>query len=275
MVKDCCTGKFRIDMEIYYTKIDFITEQRLEALQNLLPEARQEKIAQYRTEDKKRSIAAGLLLEYGCNCHGFSLREDRKQRGLLSSDYSHDEENRVLQKISVETGEHGKPYFILSKDLFYRTKKPAVYDIRFFNLSHAGDYAAAVFDSQPVGIDIENKERGDSGERVAKRFFLPEEQRVCAAEAEKFTWIWTRKEAYLKALGTGLTMSTKSFSVLKDFMEQFYLQTFSIGKEFTGTYPQEERELAEEYWLSVCSRKEITARPRRVTWQEMSRVLDC
>ena len=88
-----------------------------------------------------------------------------------------------------------------------------------FNLSHAGQLAVvAVSPGFAVGIDIETVDRFESdvgaslapGE-VQALARLPE-----ALRAEAFACCWTRKEAYLKALGTGLSTPLTSFEVAVD-----------------------------------------------------------
>lgn len=88
-----------------------------------------------------------------------------------------------------------------------------------FNLSHAGELAiVAVSLGFPIGVDIEKIDRFEShvdtslapGEMLALAR-LPE-----ALRAEAFACCWTRKEAYLKALGTGLSTPLTSFEVAVD-----------------------------------------------------------
>lgn len=61
----------------------------------------------------------------------------------------------------------------------------------------------------------------DDYSQIAKNFFLPpESERICAQTdaakgMEKFYEIWTVKEAFVKALGHGLSRSLKSFEVLE------------------------------------------------------------
>ena len=87
-----------------------------------------------------------------------------------------------------------------------------------FNLSHSGDYALIAFASHPVGVDIEQIDPKMGLDEIVKRFFsekenkeyetLPREQKRLG-----FYQAWTRKEAYIKALGEGLVCSLKHFSV--------------------------------------------------------------
>lgn len=79
-----------------------------------------------------------------------------------------------------------------------------------FNLSHSDDFAAfAVTKNIRVGIDIESGGSLSDCRSLAKRFFHPTEveELGCLPEAEyrsAFLHAWTRKEALLKAIGTGL-----------------------------------------------------------------------
>jgi len=80
-----------------------------------------------------------------------------------------------------------------------------------FNLSHTNDHGLlAVTRAGEVGVDIESIDRKLDRAGIAGRFFsraeaeelasLPEEQ-----QAEAFCNLWTRKEAWLKATGVGIS----------------------------------------------------------------------
>ena len=87
----------------------------------------------------------------------------------------------------------------------------------FFNLSHSHNYAAvAVSPCFEVGIDIEHIR--PIGFEVAEHFFSAGEVAALKAlpasrRTEAMFNIWTRKEAYLKALGLGLSVPLDSFDV--------------------------------------------------------------
>lgn len=91
-----------------------------------------------------------------------------------------------------------------------------------FNLSHSGDLALiAVSRDCPVGIDVEQMIPPDNFPRLVEQFFsanenaafraLPESKRAAAFFAG-----WTRKEAYVKALGTGVSLPLDHFDVTMD-----------------------------------------------------------
>lgn len=88
-----------------------------------------------------------------------------------------------------------------------------------FSLSHTrGAVAVAVAGAGRIGVDIEWQHRQVKQFDVAERYFTAEEQRDILAmksrgdAVERFLLYWTLKEAYLKALGFGLTKSLKSFA---------------------------------------------------------------
>jgi 4'-phosphopantetheinyl transferase len=88
-----------------------------------------------------------------------------------------------------------------------------------FNLSHSFGLAVyAIARGRNLGIDVERIQPESAGEDIARRFFSPREVsdlRALPAEArtEAFFLCWTRKEAYIKALGTGLYTPLDGFSV--------------------------------------------------------------
>lgn len=101
--------------------------------------------------------------------------------------------------------QHDKPYLPMSP-------------LRF-NVSHAEDLALiAVAPGREVGVDIEHTRSQIDEEQIARRFFsaaevadylaVPPDQRQQA-----FYNCWTRKEAYIKAIGEGLTFPLDRFRV--------------------------------------------------------------
>jgi len=87
-----------------------------------------------------------------------------------------------------------------------------------FNLSHSGDHAlCAVAQGHAVGIDLEALRPVDYL-AMAKVVFSPLEQTTLAQLPQRqpllaFFQGWTRKEAYIKAWGQGLSMALADFDV--------------------------------------------------------------
>jgi 4'-phosphopantetheinyl transferase len=88
-----------------------------------------------------------------------------------------------------------------------------------FNLSHSHGLALyAVTRNREIGVDIEFVRSDFPSEQVAERFFSPREisQLRLIADAmrrEAFFNCWTRKEAYIKAIGDGLGFPLDRFDV--------------------------------------------------------------
>jgi 4'-phosphopantetheinyl transferase len=88
-----------------------------------------------------------------------------------------------------------------------------------FNLSHAGDVALlAVSWASPLGIDVETVTPATDTGAIAGQVMHPNELAAFERLAEHlrmsaFFRLWTRKEAALKALGTGLSRDPRSLDV--------------------------------------------------------------
>lgn len=89
-----------------------------------------------------------------------------------------------------------------------------------FNLSHSHGLALlAVTRGREIGVDVEYlRDMERDGELLAERFFSPREAAVLRSlppslRREAFFHCWTRKEAYIKAQGKGLSLPLDQFDV--------------------------------------------------------------
>jgi 4'-phosphopantetheinyl transferase len=88
-----------------------------------------------------------------------------------------------------------------------------------FNLTHSGELAlAAVSLGCPVGIDVERLRPLEDMQTIAEHFFCPDEaDEIMSLPLDQrelaFFTCWTRKEAYIKALGDGLHVPLDRFRV--------------------------------------------------------------
>ena len=175
-------------------------------------------------KDKKLSLLAEYLLN-------FALKEE----GI--TDYT------------VLKGEHGKPY-IENENIF-------------FNLSHSGKVCICAVSDKEVGCDVEKL--GKANMKVAKRFFSPEEFKALenADEGEKddlFFRIWTMKESFIKAVGTGLGMALDSFSV--DTTKDAPFINYSTDNR---AFQLKEYNLLDGYKISLCALNNDFAEPVEIT----------
>ncbi len=88
-----------------------------------------------------------------------------------------------------------------------------------FNLSHSGTRLLLAFAwERRVGVDVEQVRSDIELEQIAGRFFSRGEQDALrsldeASRTPAFFRCWTRKEAYVKALGKGLALPLSQFDV--------------------------------------------------------------
>jgi 4'-phosphopantetheinyl transferase len=88
-----------------------------------------------------------------------------------------------------------------------------------FNTTHSGDLAIFAFTRAcPIGVDVEQIRPMAGMEDIANRFFCGEEAAEIAAlppgeRTQGFFRCWTRKEAYIKAVGDGLSLALNAFRV--------------------------------------------------------------
>jgi len=110
--------------------------------------------------------------------------------------------------IELEYMPHGKPVLARHHGSTLR-----------FNMSHSRDVALFVLcDRREVGIDVEYIQLDFFDHAIPERFFAPGEAamlraRTLAQQPEAFFELWTRKEAYVKACGLGLSLALDSFEV--------------------------------------------------------------
>jgi 4'-phosphopantetheinyl transferase len=114
--------------------------------------------------------------------------------------------------LSFEYSKHGKPSFA------------ATHEARRlqFNLSHThGMMLLAVVRNRRIGVDIEKIRSDFNVRQIAERFFSLQEQSVLRTvpdeqQYQAFFRCWTRKEAYIKAKGEGMSIPLRDFDVSLD-----------------------------------------------------------
>lgn len=88
-----------------------------------------------------------------------------------------------------------------------------------YNLSHShGLLLCGITAGAEIGVDIEKMRPGYTFDKIARRHFSPGEYTFfrnasTSEKIETFFTVWTRKEAFLKALGTGLHTPLNAFDV--------------------------------------------------------------
>ena len=115
--------------------------------------------------------------------------------------------------IEFEYGHKGKPRL---------AGKAANFGLHF-SVSHSNERALIAVSRLPLGVDLEFIRPMKDCQAIAKRFFSEAEQSSLFAlpperKLEAFFTCWTRKEAYVKAVGDGLSIPLRSFDVT--FLEE-------------------------------------------------------
>jgi 4'-phosphopantetheinyl transferase len=163
------------DLQLYQARLD-ISQTECDRLWQILSEDERSRADRFKREYLKRNFVAArgnlreiLALRLGC-------------------------EPRAIQ---FGYSDRGKPYIQNFNGLH-------------FNLSHSQDLAIYVIcQDREVGIDLEFINSQCDVDSIAKRYFLPSEQKVISSLSNRdkylaFYQAWTLKEAYGKATGEGI-----------------------------------------------------------------------
>lgn len=177
----------------------------------------QERILRYRFwEDRQRSLLGHILYRYA----------------LIKQFHFNNNE------IVIAENAYGKPYLAGHSNIN-------------FNVSHSKDWVVCAINEADIGIDVQ--EIKDIKLSIAEQFFTKEENDYLVSlkkedQLQGFYDIWSLKEAYVKALGFGLSMSLKDFSIIKT-LDGIQLKSTKDMKYYFKQYSIEEG-----YKLSVCSK---------------------
>lgn len=156
---------------------------------------------------------------------------------------------------------HGKPFI----------KHPATGSAFHFNLSHSAGLAVYAFIyTRSVGVDVQytrRKPKVDCEKMARFQFSLSEYQALCLLPADMreqaFYQCWTRKEAYVKARGRGMSLPLDQFDVAflpgdrpallvsredPGEVARWTFQELTCGADYAGALVVEGRNLLPAYW---------------------------
>lgn len=107
--------------------------------------------------------------------------------------------------LAFDISQEGKPFL---------SSHPEVH----FNISHAGERLLIATASFPIGVDLEGLDADAVSPETASMVFSPEEFRLFEWQdapscLELFYLLWTKKEAYLKAVGHGFLKNARDVTV--------------------------------------------------------------
>lgn len=169
-------------LEIYHYDISGMSDEEFEKMYFASDKNRKAKADKLKKDPaKKLSIASGELA-----------------RKIIAQKFNIDKED-----VRFRVDKSGKPYI-------------EGIDVNF-SISHSGTIALCAIADAPVGVDIEKIRDVDLS--IAKKHFAPDEQdyvfEKLSLSKQRFFEIWTRKEAYVKMLGKGIS-SFPEFSTMGD-----------------------------------------------------------
>lgn len=190
---------------------------------------------------------------------------------------SPDETDRMLRFATPRLQEkfaltRGALRFILSD---YLDSKPE--DIRFrynefgkpflatgflqFNMAHSGDYCVmAVTEKDLIGVDIEKCEDTHKPHfDIAKRFFTAPEFQAIEKSTDPetlFFHIWTQKEAFLKAIGRGLSFGLDQFEVATD-LNQSYVRNIQDSEYASRIWASQSFDFLPQYRITLTKEHPI------------------
>lgn len=133
----------------------------------------------------------------------YKFEEDRNRalvsKTVLMELLSHYTNTKYMD-LNIMRNMYGKPY-VKSSDIRY-------------NISHSGQVIMIGFGRcTALGVDIEIIRHIDGYKKLAQNLYA-EEEYMAIQSLEEFFRYWTKKEAYLKALGTGLNKNLNSFTII-------------------------------------------------------------
>lgn len=208
--------------QVHTWRVSVIPDQRLWALYfSHLSENEKTRASKFRFEKDRLTYvtARGVLRE-------------------LISAYTH----QSPSAIAFFYNEQSKPYIISDTSLK-------------FNVSHSGEKILMSFSLEhEIGVDVEFNKRSIEIPQVAKSFFSKNETKalLCLPDVQQlsaFYNCWTRKEAFIKAKGGGLSIPLDQFEVSllpeekaelrvikwdQTDVVNWNLQSITVGEDYTG-----------------------------------------
>lgn len=166
-------------VEVYICSLPKMRNKReIDALIPFISEEKQKRVKRFKfIDDQYRSVIGELLVRYIC----------RFRYSMLEKDFQ------------LTKNRYGKPYLPL-------------YPNFYFNIAHSGEWVVCAIHNNEVGIDIECIKPIE--ESIMLSILREKEVEYLSSKPNKlaaFYEIWTVKESYLKAIGSGLAISLQSF----------------------------------------------------------------
>ena len=156
--------------------------------------------------------------------------------------------NKQAANIRIEKTEYGKPFLPDYPELS-------------FNMSHSGDILAIAISSLcQLGVDVECDKSRNTWDGLVKKCFASEEAAYWysldnAERSRAFYQFWVKKEAFVKAVGKGITLGLNKCVINPDKLSSFLHVPESGG--LASRWQIYSLDLAEnEFGAVVCDRQD-------------------
>lgn len=160
--------------------------------------------------------------------------------------------NESAANLRIDKAEFGKPFLPDHPEIS-------------FNMSHSGDILAIAISSLcRLGIDVEYYKTRNTWEGLVKKCFAPEEADYWhsldnAERSHVFYQFWVKKEAFVKAVGKGITLGLNQCVVNPDDLSSFLRVPKLSGSEnkwqiYAMDLPDK------EFGAVVCDRQNLIPR---------------
>ena len=151
-----------------------------------------------------------------------------------------DRQHRVLGKMLLITGLEilGITGYSLNQLQFTNLKRPYFNKLLDFNISHSGKYVVCAISTQAeIGVDVEEIKNIPVTD-FTNEFSAEEMKSILNSNdsLRSFYSLWTKKEAFLKAIGTGLHVPLNKVHVMSNKISwedrEWFLTKLNIDKNY-------------------------------------------
>jgi len=169
--------------------------------------------------------------------------------------------------VGFSYGDYGKPYLA-----------SAFYDMPIhFNHAHSNDLSLYAFSlSRSLGIDVEYIRPIPDYDKISENYFSLGENAILQKlpendKEEAFYNIWTRKEAYIKAVGCGQTIPLNTFEVSVISSEPVQLKSIDCSAEKVSRWRMESFNPLNGYTAAIVV-EGYDWRPEWLIWEDFSQI---
>lgn len=174
-----------------------------------------------------------------------TLKKMMRKRFDKSIDYKDDNSKKLSLATIIAISQNLN---ISEEDIFYNEYKKPLLKNCYFNISHSNEYVVFVKGDKRIGIDIQYMSEDDM---VIKDYAFTENEKKYIDEdvINRFYKLWTRKEALVKAEGSGFIKEPKEVDVSESIKNdeiiykdvKYYIKSVKF----------------KNYYISVCSENKI------------------